>query len=129
MTDGLLFDTNVVIDLIDERPYAQQVVNSARKVFVTATTLGELYYGCERAASAPKCLMQIDRFLANSILLVVDAVTAKNFGIVKHVLRRKGKPIPDNDAWIAAAAIQHGLRLVTRDAHFREVPGLDLLSL
>jgi len=53
-----------------------------------------------------------------------DLRTAHQYGIVKELLRRKGRPIPENDVWIAATALLHGLPLVTRDAHFAHVDGL-----
>jgi predicted nucleic acid-binding protein len=39
-------------------------------------------------------------------------------------LRKEGRPIPRNDVWIAAAAMEHGMRLLTLDAHFAEIPML-----
>jgi len=45
---------------------------------------------------------------------------------VKNALLAKGRPIPENDVWIAALARQHDLVLVTRDEHFAEVDGLTL---
>jgi len=47
------------------------------------------------------------------------------FGLVKQRLQKKGRPIPENDIWIAAAAISHGMVLVTRDHHFAEVENLN----
>jgi len=44
--------------------------------------------------------------------------------MVRDRLRLKGRPIPENDIWIAAVALQHGLPLATRDDHFNEVDGL-----
>jgi tRNA(fMet)-specific endonuclease VapC len=49
---------------------------------------------------------------------------AREYGRVKWRLKAKGQPIPENDLWIAAAALCHGLTLVTRDTHFEEVEGL-----
>ena len=56
--------------------------------------------------------------------LPCDFDTARLYGRIKAELRRKGKPIPENDIWIAAAAIQYGLTLVTRDRHFDFIDGL-----
>ena len=54
----------------------------------------------------------------------VGGDVAKEYGVVKQELRRKGRPIPENDIWIAATARQLKLALVTRDRHFDEVDGL-----
>ena len=62
--------------------------------------------------------------MANNVILSCDAVTAFFYKDVKDKLRRIGKPIPENDIWIAAIALQYDLTLITQDEHFREVPGL-----
>ena len=54
----------------------------------------------------------------------MDGATAEHYATVYAALRAGGTPIPTNDMWIAASAIQHGLRLFTFDAHFGTVPGL-----
>lgn len=59
-----------------------------------------------------------------SIVLGCDAETARRYGEVKNGLRQKGRPIPENDIWIAAIALQYDLTLVARDVHFGEVDGL-----
>jgi tRNA(fMet)-specific endonuclease VapC len=59
-------------------------------------------------------------------VLVCDVETARHYGRVRNELRRKGRPIPENDIWIAATARQHDLILVTRDPHFDEVEGLPI---
>jgi tRNA(fMet)-specific endonuclease VapC len=48
------------------------------------------------------------------------------YGRIAQQLRRKGRPIPQNDIWIAATALQYDLTLVTRDEHFKQVEGLAL---
>ncbi|NOY42526.1 MAG: type II toxin-antitoxin system VapC family toxin, partial [Planctomycetes bacterium] len=56
-----------------------------------------------------------------------DDDTARVYGEIKTALRRKGRPIPDNDIWIAAVAIQHSLSLVSRDEHFANIERLSLV--
>ena len=58
------------------------------------------------------------------LLLDTNIVIAIEYGQIKNNLRAKGRPIPENDIWIAALAKQYGLTLVTRDGHFGEVDGL-----
>lgn len=41
-------------------------------------------------------------------------------------LRKKGRPIPTNDVWIAAIALQYEFTLIARDKHFKEIKHLDL---
>jgi predicted nucleic acid-binding protein len=57
-------------------------------------------------------------------VLAVDHVTAARYATIRQALRERGRPIPSNDAWIAALALQHGLPLLSRDTHFDVVPGV-----
>ena len=61
-------------------------------------------------------------------ILNADENTAQFYGSIVASLYKKGKPIPINDVWIAAIALQHGLTLVTRDKHFSEIEGLIIES-
>ena len=59
-------------------------------------------------------------------MLDCDTEIAREYGLIKSQLRQEGKPIPDNDIWIAAIARPHNLVLVSRDDHFREIEGFNL---
>ena len=67
---------------------------------------------------------RIDEFAASNVVLECDTATARQYGLIKNLLRTKGRPIPENDIWIAAVAQQYQLTLISRDEHFREVDGL-----
>ena len=55
-------------------------------------------------------------------MLWADRTTAQHYGQLKADLRTLGRPLPENDIWIAALALQHNLVVVTRDAHFGQAP-------
>jgi tRNA(fMet)-specific endonuclease VapC len=61
-------------------------------------------------------------------LVTVDAFVADRYGILVKILRKMGTPIPTNDIWIAAAALETGSRLVTYDSHFDCIPGLLVIA-
>jgi tRNA(fMet)-specific endonuclease VapC len=71
-------------------------------------------------------MKRLDEFARTMIVLPCDSATSTCYAAVKFDLRQKGRPIPENDVWIAAIARQYGLRLISRDAHFEKVDGLDL---
>ena len=93
-------------------------------VLVSSVVLGELYYGAQKSSRLDKNLRQINRFMTTAAVLETDAETAYEYGLLRNELRIKGRPIPENDIWIAAAARQHNLTLVSRDRHFAEVENL-----
>ena len=120
---GRLLDTNAVIAL--QRNEASLVVLlDTDDWFLNAVVVGELYYGAYRSRHVSENVATIDRLVAQCSVIPVDHATARVFGEIHQQLRAVGRPIPENDIWIAATALQHRLTLVTRDAHFDEVPGL-----
>lgn len=86
--------------------------------------LGELYFGALKSQRQEANLRRVEEFTNASNVLPVDAGAARHYGEVRDGLRRIGRPIPENDIWIAATALRHGLVLVTRDSHFEHVEGL-----
>jgi tRNA(fMet)-specific endonuclease VapC len=124
MSGRYLLDTNIVIALwANDAPVTHQLAG-ADEVFVPIIVLGELYYGARKSAWSAANIARIDNFAARSSILVCDLATAQQYGESKNILRAKGRPIPENDLWIAAVALQYRLTLVTRDDHFGQIDGL-----
>jgi tRNA(fMet)-specific endonuclease VapC len=96
----------------------------ATDVFLPVVAIGELYYGAYKSGRVDANRQNVTAYIVNRFILDVDANTADVFGQVKQGLRAKGRPIPENDIWIAAIAIQYDLTLITDDAHFAEVDNL-----
>lgn len=124
MSGRLLLDTNAVVALFRQDAAIQQRLTAAAEVFLPITVVGELHYGAENSTRPADNHDQVDQFAASSSILTCDLATARHYGKIKHGLRGKGRPIPENDIWIAAVALQYGLTVVSRDQHFREVDGL-----
>lgn len=127
MAGKTLLDTSIVIDLFAGDASIPPFLTALNDTFVSSITIGELYYGALLASRVEESLRQIDRFLLSQVIAPIDADTARLFGEVKRQLRRSGKPIPDNDIWIASTAIQHQADVATRDVHFREIAGLTIV--
>lgn len=86
--------------------------------------LGELEYGANLAALPDRQHEAVRTFMEGATLLLPTARTAAEYGRIKAALKTAGTPLPENDVWIAAFAMERGLPLATRDAHFASVPGL-----
>ncbi len=123
MAGRVLLDTNVIIAFFSGEKAVSQLFMDA-EVFLSSTVLGELYFGARKSAHAAANLARIEQFAASVQVLSCDADTAELYGKIRDQLRSKGRPIPENDIWIAAVALQHGMPLATRDDHFNEVDGL-----
>lgn len=120
-----LLDTTAAIALLENDQAIAQFLNQA-ETFVPSITLGELYSGAEKSGKKEANLKRVDTFAKRRKVLACDAQTARLYGQIDQQLRKKGRPIPVNDKWIAAVALQYGLTVLTRDAHFSQVDGLTI---
>jgi tRNA(fMet)-specific endonuclease VapC len=123
---AVLLDTNAYVRFLAGDDRVLSCLARAGRIYMSVFVLGELVAGF-RAGSKEKQNRQIlDRFLAKPGVTILDATreTAEYFGLIKAALKRSGQPIPLNDVWIAAHALETGAVLVTYDTHFTAVPGL-----
>lgn len=126
MSGRYLLDTSIIIALFaDDASVKEQLVQGG-EIFVPSIAVGELYYGAWKSARARENVARVDDFAAGNVVLECNSETARRYGEVKNALRAKGRPIPENDIWIAAIALQHDLTLVTRDTHFDGIAGLKM---
>lgn len=125
----ILIDTNCysAIDKGDLETIRR--IESAHEVWLPFIVLGELYAGFELGTQKSENEQQLQDFLSRPSVDVLysDQDTTREYGRIFHALRRQGTPIPTNDIWIAALAMQHDLLLTTSDQHFLYVPGLQIL--
>lgn len=128
MSGRYLLDTNIIIALFASDTSVMRNLTQANEVFIPSIALGELHYGARKSGRLQENLGRIEELVTNSTIIECDAETARQYGDVKNRLRLKGRPLPENDVWIAALALQYGLTLVTRDAHFQEVEDLQTVA-
>jgi len=128
MSGRYLLDTNIIIALFADEPIIKSNLAQANEVFIPSFVIGELCYGARKSGRVQANLARVDELVASSKILSCDAETARQYGEVKNKLRLKGRPLPENDVWIAALTLQYALILVTRDAHFQEVESLQTIA-
>ena len=107
-----------------------QILEDSDEVFVPVTVLGELYAGFRSGSLTEKNIKELDMFLSKPGIYVLDnnQETAVRYGFIYKELRKTGNPIPSNDIWIAASAMVSGTVLISRDRHFKKVPGLFVMD-
>lgn len=123
-----LLDTNIVIALFAQDESVLQQLQQAVGIVLPCIVLGELYYGARKSSRAAANVQRVDELAAQNAVLNCDLETAQHYAIIREALRAKGRPLPENDLWIAALALQHNLILVSRDAHFDEIEGLNVVA-
>lgn len=126
MLGELLLDTNVVIEVFKQRPAVLRRIGAVREIFLSSISVGELIFGATKSSNQAANLERIDELLTRCVVLSCNTNTARCYGGSKNSLRQKGRPIPDNDLWIAAIAMLHDLVLLTLDRHFAEIERLTL---
>ncbi len=97
-------------------------------VFLSTTIAGELYYGAENSSRKKDNIRRIDHFVEDCLVLPIDIDTAKKYAVIKAKLKIIGKPIPENDIWIAAISLQYNLPIATRDQHFNVIDDIKLVT-
>lgn len=122
----ILLDTNIISDINNNISETITLLKSAKEVFVSCIVAGELFYAIQNSSKKQANLQFYRDFFNNCVILDVTFATAEIYGVVKTQLKQKGKPIPENDIWIAAITIQHSLTLITHDKHFENIEGLSL---
>ena len=124
MSGRALLDTNIVIALFAGDPAVVESLEGKSAVFLCVPVIGELRYGALASTRVQQNLARVDELCQAVEVLTCDEETAQWYATVKFKLRKKGRPIPENDVWIAAIASQHKLTLLSRDSHFHGIEGL-----
>ena len=124
-----LIDTSAVIEYRRKNKKAYEYFDEADALYLPIIVLGELYYGSYHAQDSQRSLRELKQLLPIFSIIYTSEQTAQIFGQLKSSLRKAGTPIPENDAWIIAFALEHDLPLIGQDVHFELVSQLDYRSL
>ena len=125
-----LLDTNICIYIKNHRP-AEVLARFSKlppgKVAMSAITYGELCFGAEKSSKPRETRQILEHLVALIPVLPLDATASMHYGKIRQSLQARGKPIGNNDLWIAAHALAGKLILVTNNvAEFKRVPGLKM---
>ena len=122
----ILLDTNAYTAFLTGDKRVLNALTEAETAFLSAIVIGELYAGFCGGNRLKENKALLARFLQKSNVRVLDvtAETGEVFGQIKNELQKAGTPIPLNDVWLAAQAMETGSVIVSFDAHFDQVSGL-----
>ena len=126
----LALDTNCYSDLCRGDQAITTIVARAHTVFLPFVVVAELRAGFGHGTKARTNERSLQRFLAKpgvDILFATEATT-HHYAMIYTQLRAQGTPVPANDLWIAALALENGLALLTRDSHFARIPQLSRIE-
>ena len=122
----ILLDSNAYSHLKRGHRRAAELVRKSEEVILSAIVVGELLYGFRYGSRFEQNLLDLHAFLDSPYVTLapVSLTTSDRYSRIAASLREKGHPIPTNDIWIAAHAMETGAELVSFDEHFEGVDGL-----
>jgi tRNA(fMet)-specific endonuclease VapC len=122
--NGRLLDTSAAVHILNGDAALTAYVLTLDQVYLSIISVGELFFGAYRSIRVQENLARVTKLTTEYAVLSCDMGTSQIYGELKQHLRQKGRPIPENDAWIAAIALRYDFTLVTRDGHFANVDNL-----
>ncbi|MCL2627595.1 MAG: type II toxin-antitoxin system VapC family toxin [Oscillospiraceae bacterium] len=126
MNGNYIVDTNVIIKLLNSDERAEELFDKADNIYISSIVAGELFYGAYNSTRKQENIDIFTDFLSQYDIVDINASIANIYGDIKTQLKRDGHNIPENDLWIAATAIHSNYTLITFDAHFSNINGLNI---
>jgi tRNA(fMet)-specific endonuclease VapC len=126
---NVLIDTNIYSLAMKGEPNIVDILRRIERIGISTISLGELFSGFKAGSKERQNREELEIFLDSPrvVLHSVDGDTADFYSFILNSLRQAGTPIPTNDIWIAATALQHGYKLFSQDKHFDYVHGIMII--
>jgi tRNA(fMet)-specific endonuclease VapC len=124
----LILDTNALSAFVDGEPKIGAILRSQHRTAIPVIVLGELRYGILDSRHRETYEEWLNAHLRHFDLLAITAETTVPYAALRATLKRLGRLIPANDAWIAALAVQYRLPILSRDEHFDDLPGVQRIG-
>lgn len=124
----MILDTNALSAWADGLPAVEPALKTARRLVVPCIVLGEYYYGIRQSNRRRRYEYWLRRYLLEMDVVGVTHATAGIYADIRLQLKRSASPIPTNDTWIAAIALQHGLPILTNDTHFDRIDRVECIA-
>jgi len=123
----VVLDTNIAIEFLNGNDEVLQKLSKAKNHFLPFVVCGELLFGAANSSRKVNNLKNVRRFIEQCSIIDSNLMVAEQYAQTRKQLKSIGRPIPENDIWIAAACITYNLPLMTNDAHFKNVKGIKLV--
>jgi predicted nucleic acid-binding protein len=120
----VILDTNALSAFVDGDAAVGEALRHQAQACIPVIVLGEFRYGIALSRHRVTYEQWLQTHLRHFDVLPVTDETATSYATLRVALKQQGTPIPANDAWIAALALQHRLPVLSRDQHFDAVPEL-----
>ena len=121
-----MLDTSAYVGFKRNAVEAVEIIVKAELIIFSPVVMGELMFGFRNGTRFKENMDDLDRFLKHEAvdLMPIGKITSDRYSRIAVKLRQQGTPIPTNDIWIAAQAMEQGAELITSDQHFDKISGL-----
>lgn len=128
MVKQVAIDTNIAISLLNNQANIFSTLKKFDTIYLPSIVCGELLFGAKNSKLSIKNTKRYYEFIESCKILDANLISSENYATIRLQLKEKGKPIPENDIWIAAICITNNIPLFTLDKHFSYIDNLKLIS-
>lgn len=126
MSGRIAIDTDIAIKFLNGDKVIDSFLSKYSKICLSVIVVGELTFGALNSSHPDKNLARHKKLIQRAKILNITEATANTYAKTRLILKKKGKPIPENDLWIASVCIEHKLPLLSGDGHFKDIEHLTL---
>ena len=120
----IILDTSAYSAFLRGHEELKLSIQQADEIFLSPSIIGELLGGFVMGTHEKKNRTFLEEFISSPRVSIIniDEETSERYAVIMNYLRKAGVPIPINDLWIAASAMQYGLKVLTTDNHYLKIP-------
>lgn len=126
MSGKIVLDTDVSIKFLNGDKVIENFLSKYSEIYLPVIVVGELIFGALNSSHVEQNLARYKKLIQRSRTLEIKESTAVTYAKTRLSLKKKGKPIPENDLWIASLCIENKIPLISKDVHFENIDNLTL---
>jgi tRNA(fMet)-specific endonuclease VapC len=128
MSGKIALDTDISIKFLNGDRTIDSFLSKYSGIYLPAIVVGELIFGALNSKHAEQNLARHKKLIQRAKILEITEATANIYAKTRLSLKKKGKPIPENDLWIASVCIENRIAFISNDGHFKDIDNLILKS-
>lgn len=128
MSGKIALDTDISIKFLNGDKTIESFLSKYSEIYLPAIVVGELIFGALNSKHAEQNLARHKKLIQRAKILEITEATANIYAKIRMSLKKKGKPIPENDLWIASVCIENRIAFISNDGHFKDIDNLILKS-
>jgi tRNA(fMet)-specific endonuclease VapC len=125
----IAIDTNIAVEILNNQKTTIDKISKYDVLCLPIIVCGELLYGAKNSSRKRDNEKKFNSFIQSCVILNSNSLVAEEYAEIRKGLKDKGKPIPENDIWIAAICKVNEIPLVTRDKHFKNIANLKIAKI